>query len=151
MLSWAILTIHIISFFKKATEWKISETRIYFLTNFKSHRSHAKSCYQFSPYKNRHKMCPDTFQYLPSGKSCLRSMCLHLNIAWDKSLNRRSLFLSMKPSTLYVTCKTMTWVIWTSLLVGCSLTSHSAIFQLYSDRTVVKFPNFDMLPGTMGS
>ena len=33
-------------------------------------------------------------------------------------------------------------------LVGCSLTSHSAIFQLYSDGTVVQFPNFDLLPGT---
>ena len=38
-------------------------------------------------------------------------------------------------------------------LVGCGLTSHSVIFQLYSDGTVVKFPNFDLLPGThaMGS
>ena len=35
-----------------------------------------------------------------------------------------------------------------SSLVGCSLTSHSAIFQLYSDGTIVQFPNFDLLPGT---
>ena len=34
------------------------------------------------------------------------------------------------------------------LLVGYGLTSHSAIFQLYSDGTVVQFPNFDLLPGT---
>ena len=27
------------------------------------------------------------------------------------------------------------------------LKSHSAIFQIYSDGTVVKFPNFDLLPG----
>ena len=33
-------------------------------------------------------------------------------------------------------------------LVGFGLTSHSAIFQLYSDGTVVQFPNFDLLPGT---
>ena len=33
-------------------------------------------------------------------------------------------------------------------LVGCGLTSHSAIFQLYNDGTVVQFPNFDLLPGT---
>ena len=33
-------------------------------------------------------------------------------------------------------------------LVGCGLTSHSEIFQLYSDGTVVQFPNFDLLPGT---
>ena len=33
-------------------------------------------------------------------------------------------------------------------LVGCGLTSHSAIFQLYGDGTVVQFPNFDLLPGT---
>ena len=33
-------------------------------------------------------------------------------------------------------------------LVGCSLTSHSLIFQLYSDGTVVQFPNFDLLPDT---
>ena len=33
-------------------------------------------------------------------------------------------------------------------LVGCGLTSHSAIFQLYSDGTVVQFPNFDLLSGT---
>ena len=33
-------------------------------------------------------------------------------------------------------------------LVGCGLTSHSAIFQLYSDGTVVQFPNFDLLLGT---
>ena len=42
-------------------------------------------------------------------------------------------------------------VVW---LVGwLFLTSHSAIFQLYSDGTVVQFPNFDLLPGThaMGS
>ena len=39
------------------------------------------------------------------------------------------------------------------LFVCCGFTSHSAIFQLYSDRTVVQFPNFDLLPGThaMGS
>ena len=37
--------------------------------------------------------------------------------------------------------------------VCCGFTSHSAIFQLYSDGTVVQFPNFDLLPGThaMGS
>ena len=28
-------------------------------------------------------------------------------------------------------------------LVGCGLTSHSAIFHLYSDGTVVQFPNLD--------
>ena len=33
-------------------------------------------------------------------------------------------------------------------LVGCRLTSHSAILQLYSNETVVQFPNFDLLPGT---
>ena len=33
-------------------------------------------------------------------------------------------------------------------LVGCGLTSHSAIFHLYSDGTVAQFPNFDLLPGT---
>ena len=33
-------------------------------------------------------------------------------------------------------------------LVGCGLTSHSAIFQPYSDGTVVQFPNLDLLPGT---
>ena len=36
----------------------------------------------------------------------------------------------------------------TGSLVGCGLMSHSAIFQLYSDGTVVQFPNFDLLPGT---
>ena len=38
-------------------------------------------------------------------------------------------------------------------VVDCGLTSHSAIFQLYSDGTDVQFPNFDLLPGThaMGS
>ena len=38
-------------------------------------------------------------------------------------------------------------------LVGCGFRSHSAIFKLYSDGTVVQFPNFDLLPGThaMGS
>ena len=35
-----------------------------------------------------------------------------------------------------------------SLLVGCGLTSHTAIFQLYSDGTVVQFPNLDLLPET---
>ena len=29
-------------------------------------------------------------------------------------------------------------------MVGCGLTSHSAIFQLYSDETVVQFPNLDL-------
>ena len=33
-------------------------------------------------------------------------------------------------------------------LVGCGLTSHSAIFQLYSDWADVQFPNLDLLPGT---
>ena len=33
-------------------------------------------------------------------------------------------------------------------LVGCCVTSNSVIFQLYSDWTVVQFPNLDMLPGT---
>ena len=38
---------------------------------------------------------------------------------------------------------------WTYLkFVGCSLMSHSAIFQLYSDGTVVQFPNLYLLPGT---
>ena len=39
------------------------------------------------------------------------------------------------------------------LLLIVVLTSHSAIFQLYSDGTDVQFPNFDLLPGThaMGS
>ena len=33
-------------------------------------------------------------------------------------------------------------------LVGCGLTSHSAILHLHSDGTVVQFPNLDLLPGT---
>ena len=33
-------------------------------------------------------------------------------------------------------------------LVACGLTSRSAIFQLYSDGTDIKFTNFDLLPGT---
>ena len=39
------------------------------------------------------------------------------------------------------------------VVVDCGLSSHSAIFQLYSDGTDVQFPNFDLLPGThaMGS
>ena len=31
------------------------------------------------------------------------------------------------------------------VVVDCGLTSHSAIFQLYSDGTDVQFPNFDLL------
>ena len=34
------------------------------------------------------------------------------------------------------------------VVVDCGLTSHSAIFQLYSDGTDVQFPNFDLLQGT---
>ena len=34
------------------------------------------------------------------------------------------------------------------VVVDCGLTSHSAIFQLYSNGTDVQFPNFDLLPGT---
>ena len=34
------------------------------------------------------------------------------------------------------------------MLVGCGLLSHSVIFQLYSDGTVVQFQNLDLLPGT---
>ena len=34
------------------------------------------------------------------------------------------------------------------VVVDCGLTSHSAIFQLYSDGTDVQFPNFDLLSGT---
>ena len=34
-------------------------------------------------------------------------------------------------------------------LVGCGLTSHTAIFQLYSDGTDVQFQNFDLLQGTI--
>ena len=39
------------------------------------------------------------------------------------------------------------------VVVDYGLTSHSAIFQLYSEGTDVQFPNFDLLPGThaMGS
>ena len=46
---------------------------------------------------------------------------------------------------MYVSQNLQTDSIW---LVGCGLTSHSAIFQLYRDGTVVQFPNFDLLPGT---
>ena len=35
-----------------------------------------------------------------------------------------------------------------SCRVGCALTSHSAVFQLHSDGTVVQFSNLDLLPGT---
>ena len=42
---------------------------------------------------------------------------------------------------------TVGWLV--GWLVGwCRLTSHSALFQLYSDGTVVPFPIFDLLPGT---
>ena len=37
---------------------------------------------------------------------------------------------------------------WVGWFVGCCLTSHSAIFQLYSDGTVVQIPNLDLLLGT---
>ena len=36
----------------------------------------------------------------------------------------------------------------TAKIVDCGFTSHSAIFQLYSDGTDVQFPNFDLLPAT---
>ena len=39
-------------------------------------------------------------------------------------------------------------LIFVVVVVDCGLTSHSAIFQLYSDGTDVQFPNFDLLPGT---
>ena len=40
---------------------------------------------------------------LPSGNISCSSICSHLNINSDRSLNNRSLFLSMKPLTSYVT------------------------------------------------
>ena len=50
---------------------------------------------------------------------------------------------------MYVSQNLQTDSIWlVGWLVGCGLTSHSAIFQLYSDGTVVQFPNFDLLLGT---
>ena len=41
----------------------------------------------------------------------------------------------------------------TRWLVGCGFTLHSAIFELYSDGTVVQFSNLDLLPApnAMGS
>ena len=42
--------------------------------------------------------------------------------------------------------KLLSWLV--SWLVGCGFTSHSAIFQLYSDGTDAQFPNFDLLSGT---
>ena len=50
---------------------------------------------------------------------------------------------------MYVSQNLQTDSIWlVGSFVGCGLTSHSAIFQLYSNGTVVQFPNFDLLPGT---
>ena len=46
-------------------------------------------------------------------------------------------------------CYRLTIIDWlVGWLVGWGSTSHSAIFQLYSNRTVVKFHNLDLLPGT---
>ena len=39
---------------------------------------------------------------------------------------------------------------WIGWFVDCGFTSNSAIFQLYSDRTVVQCPNLDLLPATKG-
>ena len=44
--------------------------------------------------------------------------------------------------TLTIFSHISTWI------VGCGLTSHSAIFQLYCDGTIVQFPNLDLLPDT---
>ena len=49
---------------------------------------------------------------------------------------------------MLLTIDPKTILIKTCWLVGYGLTSHSAIFQLYGDGTVVQFPNFDLLPGT---
>ena len=43
--------------------------------------------------------------------------------------------------TFFISCSVGWW---------CS-TSHSAIFQLYSDGILVQFPNLGLLPGTKGS
>ena len=50
-------------------------------------------------------------------------------------------------------CQAYIIVVVVVVVVDCDLTSHSAIFQLYSDGTDVQIPNFDLLPGTnaMGS
>ena len=47
--------------------------------------------------------------------------------------------------TLYLHVASGLLVDW---LDGWGLTSHSAIFQLYSDERVVQFPNLDLLTGT---
>ena len=59
-------------------------------------------------------------------------------------------YLKRRPFTLFVFSTSRSRRL---LLLIVVLTSHSAIFQLYSDGTDVQFPNFYLLPGThaMGS
>ena len=52
-------------------------------------------------------------------------------------------FIGLHPITQW----NVTYCRW---LVGCCLTSHSAIFQIYSDGTVIQFPNFYLLLSTKG-
>ena len=54
---------------------------------------------------------------------------------------------------LYGVFCTLVWSDSVVVVVDCGLTSHSAIFQLYSDGTDVQFPNFNLLPDAhaMGS
>ena len=59
---------------------------------------------------------------------------------------KTSALLSIK--SWYLMSNVRFWLCQVGWLVGCGLTSHSVIFQLYSDGTDVQFPNFDLLPGT---
>ena len=69
-----------------------------------------------------------------------------MHARYEVSISYGSKLLA-KVKVLFVT------VVVVVVVVDCGLTSHSAIFQLYSDGTDVQFPNFDLLPGThaMGS
>ena len=75
--------------------------------------------------------------------------CL-LNVEVRRCFN---LYLPAGTCPIYTTRRILCFQLMLLIVFDCGLTSHSAIFQLYSDGTDVQFPNFDLLPGThaMGS
>lgn len=74
----------------------------------------------------------------PSGNKDRRRGCWAFHMAWDRSRNSRSLFLSMKPFTLYVTCR-KTAIIWRA---------HDLVPVLGPPSLIVKYSLFAFHPNS---
>ena len=148
--TWQIKLIRLIyrAFFTILIVYYFSVLKYYIQEIQGSHETYILVCFHQSYELSEQYLCPR----IEWSKAYVLSICLvNFNFYYNFwTIRDRDVIFGMHSLLMIPIQMKIGWIYGKSFgsLVSCGLTSHSVIFQRYSDGTVVQFPNLDLLPGT---